>query len=276
MTDWYVENYRDEMTYGIAVKERIFDSQSDFQRVEIFEAVRFGRTLVIDGIFMTSERDEFLYHEMIVHPALCTAKSIARVLIIGGGDGGTAREVLRHPEVEKVLMVEIDGMVVDVCKKYMPALGAWDDPRLEVRIADGIAYMLDNDDPPWDVIILDGTDPVGPGEGLFNAAFYRTVKERLAPGGVFALQSESPILDDVFFEIQDTLREIFGHVHPYFGPVPLYSAGVWSWTYATDDADPMAIVDERATRVEAHSKTYNREMHRAAFALPQYAKKRPG
>lgn len=274
MTDWYDETYRERMRYGLAVKERLFTGQSDFQKVEIIDTVRFGRTLVIDDVFMTSEEDEFLYHEMLVHPTLCTAEKIARVLIIGGGDGGTAREVLRHPEVEKVLMVEIDSMVVDVSKEHLPTLGAWDDPRLEVRIGDGIAYVKDNDDPPWDVVLLDGTDPIGPGKGLFNAAFYEGVKDRLAPGGVFALQSESPILDEVFHEIQDALGEIFDHVHPYFGPVPLYSAGQWSWTYATDSADPMAVIDARAARIEAQSKVFNREFHRAAFAQPQYVKNR--
>jgi len=274
VTDWYDETYREQMRYGLAVKERLFEAQSEFQKVEVIDTLRFGRTLIIDGVFMTSEGDEFLYHEMLVHPALCTAKRIGRVLIIGGGDGGTAREVLRHPEVEQVLMVEIDGVVVDASKEHLPTLGAWNDPRLELRIGDGIAYVKDNDDPPWDVILLDGTDPVGPGEGLFNAAFYAGVKECLAPGGVFALQSESPTLDEVFYEIQDALGGIFESVHPYFGPVPLYSAGLWSWTYATDGADPLAIDDVRAERIEKASRTYNRELHRAAFAQPQYMKNR--
>jgi spermidine synthase len=262
------------MRYGLAVKEQVFEGQSDFQKVEVLDTMHFGRVLVIDGVFMTSEREEFLYHEMLVHPALCTAPRIRRVLIIGGGDGGTAREVLRHPEVEEVRMVEIDPVVVDASKAHLPTLGAWDDPRLDVRIADGIAYLRDTDDPPWDVILLDGTDPIGPGEGLFNASFYRSVKNNLADGGVFALQSESPLLDRVFHEIQDTLEDTFRGVHPYFGPVPLYSAGVWSWTYATEGADPMAIDDIRASRIESVSKAYNRELHRAAFVKPQYVKKR--
>ena len=274
MTDWYDETYRDHMRFGVAVSRHIFDGKSDFQRVEILDTLRFGRTLVIDGVFMTSEEDEFLYHEMLVHPALCTAERIGRVLIIGGGDGGTAREVLRHPEVREVRMVEIDGLVVEACREHLPSLGAWDDPRLDVRIDDGIAYVKDNDDPKWDVVLLDGTDPVGPGKGLFDAAFYRGVKSCLAPGGVFALQSESPTLDEVFHDIQDTLRGVFSSVHPYFGPVPLYSAGLWSWTYATDDGDPMAIRDARAAHVEVESKAYNRALHRAAFAQPQYVKKR--
>ncbi len=274
MTDWYEETYRERMRYGLAVKERVFEGQSEHQKVEVLDTVRFGRVLVIDGVFMTSEAEEFLYHEMLVHPALCSAPRIRRVLIIGGGDGGTAREVLRHPEVEEVAMVEIDAMVVEASKAHLPTLGAWEDPRLDLRIADGITYLRESNDPPWDVILLDGTDPVGPGEGLFDEAFYRSVKKNLAVGGVFALQSESPLLDHVFHEIQDTLEGVFRAVHPYFGPAPLYSAGIWSWTYATDGADPMAVDVARASRIEERSKTYNRDLHRAAFVKPQYVSKR--
>lgn len=274
VTDWYDETYREQMRFGIALRERLFSGQSEFQKVEVVDSVRFGRALVIDGVFMTSERDEFLYHEMLVHPALCSTEKIERVLIIGGGDGGTAREVLKHPEVETVLMVEIDAMVVEASKEHLPTLGAWDDPRLEVRIGDGIAYAKNNDDPPWDVVLLDGTDPVGPGKGLFNVAFYEGVRSLLEPGGSFALLSESPLLDEVFYEIQDALGGVFRNVDPYFGPVPLYSAGLWSWTIASDDANPLSIDEGRASRIESGSKTYNRELHRAAFAQPQYVKNR--
>jgi spermidine synthase len=274
VTDWYDETYRDEMRYGLAVAARIFSAESAFQRVEVVDTHRFGRTLIVDGVFMTSEGDEFLYHEMLVHPALCTAEHLGRVLIIGGGDGGCAREVLRHPEVREVRMVELDALVIDACQEHLSGVGAWDDPRLHVQIGDGVAYVKDNDEPPWDVILLDGTDPNGPGEGLFDQAFYRGVERCLAPGGVFALQSESPTLDDVFHDIQDATREVFSSVHPYFGPVPLYSAGLWSWTYATHTADPMAIRDDRAAHIEVGSRAYNRDVHRAAFAQPQYVKRR--
>lgn len=270
MSDWYDELFRDRIRYGLRVVERLFEAESDFQKVEIVETPQWGRVLVIDGIFMTSEREEHFYHELLVHPALVTVAKPRRVLVIGGGDGGTAREVLRHPGVESCVMVEIDGTVVDACKKYLPTIGtAWGDPRLDLRITDGIAYVRDTDEGPFDVVLLDGTDPVGPGEGLFNRAFYDDVARVLAPEGVFALQSESPLLlPEVFYEIQRTLREVFPRVHPYFGPAPLYAAGQWSWTFATRHVDPLAVRREQLAEVEAGCKHYNGDVHRAAFAVP--------
>lgn len=270
MTDWYDEVYRGRSRYGLRVTRRLFEGRSDFQHVEIVETEQWGRVLVIDGIFMTSEVEEHFYHEMLVHPALVTAPSPRRVLVVGGGDGGTVREVLRHPSVERCVMVEIDGLVVEASQAHLPTVGrAWDDPRLDLRIGDGIRYVAETDEGPFDVVLLDGTDPVGPGEGLFNEAFYRDVDRVLTPDGVFALQSESPILtSDVFYEIQETLRRVFPRVHPYFGPAPLYCAGLWSWTHASRSVDPLAPDPARVEHVESTCKHYNRDVHRAAFALP--------
>jgi spermidine synthase len=269
VTDWYDEVYQDRERFGLRVTRKLYDRQSDVQRVEVLETVAMGNVLVIDGVFMTSHADEHFYHEMIAHPAMVTAPRARRVLIIGGGDGGTAKRVLAHRQVESVVMVEIDGCVVEASKEFLPELGAWDDPRLDLRIGDGIAFVKEAEVAPFDVVILDGTDPVGPGEGLFNRDFYRGVKRVLAPGGVFALNSESPfLLRPIFMEIQAALRELFATVAPYFGPAPLYSAGGWSWTYASDRADPLAIDDARAAAVEPGCRYYNRDIHRAAFALP--------
>lgn len=266
---WYDEVYQDEERYGLRVERTLYAEQSDYQRVEVLSTPAMGNVLVIDGVFMTSEKDEHYYHEMITHPALTTAPRGKRVLIIGGGDGGTAKRVLQHPTVEHVTMVEIDRCVIEASKAYLPALGAWDDPRLDLIVGDGIAYVAEADVEPFDVVLLDGTDPVGPGEGLFGRSFYRGVKRVLASDGVFALQSESPfLLRPIFVEIQHALRELFATVRPYFGPAPLYSAGPWSWTYATDSADPLAIDDHRADIIEPHCTYYNRDIHRAAFAMP--------
>lgn len=267
---WYDEIFDNRVRFGLRVKETLFRQQSDYQLVEIVNTVAFGRTLMIDGVYMTSEGDEFYYHEMVTHPAMTTAKKIGRVLIIGGGDGGTAREVLRHPEVEKLTMVEIDGVVIEASKKHLREnFGAWNDPRFELIVGDGIKYVADAEENSFDVVLLDGTDPVGPAKGLFNESFYRDVHRLLKPAGVFALQSESPVfMLDTFLEIQEILGKVFKLVKPYFGPVPIYAAGPWSWTYASDEADPFAIVNERAERVEAVTKEYNRDIHRGAFALP--------
>lgn len=268
MALWYDEIYG-ATRFGFRVERKVHDCRSRLQHIEVIDTVPFGRVLVIDGIFMTSERDEHFYHEMLAHPALVTAPAIERVLIIGGGDGGSAREVLRHAGVKQVLMVEIDGAVIEASRRFMPGLGAWDDPRLEVRVGDGIAFVKQAQVAPFDVILLDGTDPVGPGKGLFNLDFYRGVARLLAPGGVFALQSESPItMRPLFLEIQHTLGAVFSRVDPYFGPVPLYGAGTWSWTYATNAADPHAIDAQRMAAIEPGCKHYNRDIHEAAFALP--------
>ncbi|MCG8424497.1 MAG: polyamine aminopropyltransferase [Proteobacteria bacterium] len=271
MALWYEEKFDDKARYSLRVERTVFDECSEFQHIQIVDTAAYGRALVIDDIFMTSDRDEFFYHEMLVHPALVTAPSVERVLIIGGGDGGTAREVLRHSEVKEVIMVEIDGTVVDACKKHMPGLGAWTDPRLQVRIDDGISFVKNAEVAPFDVVFLDGTDPVGPGKGLFNSDFYRGVKRVLKPAGLFALQSESPFyMGDVFLDIQRRLGEIFSAVTPYFGPVPIYASGSWSWTCAGDAIDLAAMDAVRLEVVERDCKYYNRDIHRAALALPNY------
>ena len=276
MSLWYTETFEERLRVGLRVERTLFTGQSEYQRVEIFETRLFGKALAIDGIFMTSVVDEADYHELLVHPALCTAPRIENVLIIGGGDGGTAREVLAHPEVKRCVLVEIDGMVVEASKEHLPEIGtAWDDPRLEVRIEDGVAYAAQAAPGSFDVVLLDGSDPVGPAEGLFGESFYRSVGRVLGDDGVFALQSESPLLfEPVFYETQASLRKVFGRAFPYFRSVPLYGTGDWSWTYASRSADPLAIVEDRAERIEAQSRVYNRELHRGVFAVPQAIRRR--
>ncbi|MFW6087902.1 MAG: polyamine aminopropyltransferase, partial [Myxococcota bacterium] len=194
MALWYDEVHEERTRSGLRVERTLYAGRSDYQRIEVLETPEFGRVLVLDGVFNTSEGDEHFYHEMLVQPALTTARRARRVLIIGGGDGGTAREVLRHSTVEHVVMVEIDEQVVRVCQEHLRAIGtAWDDPRLELRFEDGVRFVREADVEPFDVVILDGTDPIGAGEGLFGLEFYRGCDRVLADGGVFALQSASPI-----------------------------------------------------------------------------------
>lgn len=271
MSLWYTEEFDNRLRVGLRVEQTLFMGRSEYQRVEVFDTRLFGKTLTIDGIFMTSVGDEADYHELLVHPALCSAPKIENVLIIGGGDGGTAREVLRHPQVRRCVLVEIDGMVVEASKRFLPEIGtAWDDPRLEVRIEDGVAFTKNAPPESFDVVLLDGSDPVGPAEGLFGEAFYQSVEAILPEHGVFALQSESPVLfESVFYDTQAALRRVFGNAHPYFRSVPIYGTGTWSWTYASRGADPLAIVDERAEHIEAESRVYNRDIHRGVFAVPQ-------
>jgi spermidine synthase len=272
---WYDETLDDHTRLGLRVKETLFSGQSAFQHVEVIDTVGFGRVLIIDKVFMTSEYDEFLYHEMLAQPGLCTARSIARVLVIGGGDGGTVREVLRHADVKQCVMIEIDEMVVEVSKEYLPGIGtAWNDPRLDLRFIDGREYVTQSSDEKYDVILLDGTDPIGPGAALFDDSFYAGCKRMLRPGGVMALQSESPLLMmDLFVETQHRLRKLFPEVHPYLGPVPLYGTGTWSWTWCSDTGEPLRAIRDRQEAIVEGSKAYNQELHQAMFALPNYVKR---
>ena len=209
---------------------------------------------------------------MISHPAIAAVERPARVLVIGGGDGGTVREVLRHAPVEQVVMVEIDQEVIDVSQRFLPAIGtAFDNPRLELRIGDGVAYAAEAPDESFDVVLLDGSDPVGPAEGLFGERFYRDVARILRPGGIFGLQSESPILmPDLFCQIQRALAGIFSDVRPYLGPVPLYGASSWSWTLARREGDVLPLDLSIIEALEPSLRYLNRDICRGAFALPNY------
>jgi spermidine synthase len=177
--------------------------------------------------------------------------------------------------VRHCTMIEIDELVVDVSKRYLPGIGtAWDDPRLDLRFIDAIEYVSESEDDEFDVVLLDGTDPVGPGAVLFDESFYRGCKRMLAERGVMALQSQSPLLMmDVFVETQHKLRKLFSEVHPYLGPVPLYGTGTWSWTWCSDTGEPLRPIQERQDAIVAGSKAYNAELHQALFALPSYVKR---
>ncbi|MEM1023656.1 MAG: polyamine aminopropyltransferase [Myxococcota bacterium] len=275
MGNWYEETFDGQVRFGLKVRRTLHSNRSKFQRVELLETEFFGKALVLDGLFMTSEKDEFFYHEMIVHPALCAVRRRARVLVIGGGDGGTVRELMRWPDVEQVVMVEIDGEVVDVCREHLPSIAsAFDEPRLELRIEDGIEYVAKVPACSFDVVLLDGSDPVGPAEGLFNESFYADVKRVLKPDGIFGLQSESPVLQtDVFQAVQKTLRVLFDDVKPYIGSVPLYGSAMWSWTLARPVGEVFPLDTEPLHGLEAELRYMNRELCKAAFVLPTFVRK---
>lgn len=274
---WYTEVFEGKSSFGLRITDFLHRERSAFQEIEIFDTEWLGRVLSLDGILQTSEGDEHYYHEMIVHPALAVAPSIERVLVIGGGDGGTAREVLRHPGVKECVMVEIDEHVVTACKEHLPAIGggAWTDPRLDLRFEDGVAFVGRADVAPFDVVILDGSDPIGPSEGLFGRQFYEGVRKILKDDGVFALQSESPtVYEDIFFAILESTREVFGRSAPYFGSVPLYAAGMWTWTLAGASLEPMNVIEERVATIEDGCRYYTADIHRGAFAQPAFVRRR--
>ena len=274
---WFEETFENRVRFGLTSNARCCERRASFRR-STSSRPNFGTTLLLGGAYMTSVADEFFYHEMLVHPALTCAPSIKRVLVIGGGDGGTVREVLRYPEVEQVVLCELDGLVVEVCKQHLTEFNVpWNDPRLSVRIMDGVAFLRDYDGDLFDVILVDGPDPVGPAEGLFQSPFYTSCKQRLAPNGVLASQTEAPFaMHESFVRIVKTLGNVFAHVHPYFGQVPIYPCGSWSWTFASNSVAPDAPRADRLAYIEAGCRYYNRDIHRAAFAQPNYIKKALG
>ena len=270
----WVDEHHEGVRYGLAGAVLV-DEQSDFQRITVVDSERYGRGLLLDGCWMTAERQERHYHEALVHPALCSAKAIERILVIGGGDGGTARECLRHRGVRHLDMVEIDGLVVELSKKHLASLGGgcWDDPRFHLTVGDGIAWAANCADASYDVVIVDGSDPAGPAEGLFNRRFFEHCRRILRPGGVFATQSESPeAFRQVHLDTVRLLQDVFGHADPLYGWVPMYPSGWWSWTFAAADGPRYkSPLPERAAAVAAGCQIWSPRWQSGAFeAIPAF------
>lgn len=257
----------------------LFRDKSPFQKVEVYDTYAYGKLLTLDGKVMTTEKDEYVYHEMMSHVAMFTHGQVKQVLVIGGGDGGVVREILRHDTVERCVMVEIDGMVIEASKVHLPTIAAsFDHPRLELHVADGIDYVNNAPDGTFDLVIIDSTDPEGPAEGLFSYDFYRNVNRILRPEGVMVVQSESPRYEvETFQEIYACFREIYGssNVHCGLMSIPTYPTGTWSFALCAKGGQNPRNAD--ADRIEAFSqkfglKYYNSDIHRAAFALPNFVK----
>ena len=233
-TDWHDE-YQNGVRYGLEGK-LIIEEFSPFQKITIYESNRYGKALLLDDCWMTAEKSERCYHECLIHPALCSAKQIDNILIIGGGDGGSARECLSYMEVKSVDLIEIDLRVIELSKKYLPEIGqnAWSDSRLNIQIKNGIDWVKNTKKNFYDVIIIDGADPIGPSKDLYVYPFLNDCKRILKRGGVLATQSESP---ESFYgfhiNIVKVLRDIFDFADPMYGSVPIYPSGSWSWTFAT-------------------------------------------
>ncbi len=268
MSEWIEEIYKEGLSFRLQLKRKLFSAQSEFQKVEVFESTNHGRVLLNDGCFMLSERDERIYHEMMAHVPLSVHPDAKSVLIVGGGDGGTAREVLRHKSVERCVLVEIDAMVVEACRKFIPSTASvFDNPRLELRIEDGVTYMK-NARATFDLILIDSTDPSGVAQPLFGPDFYDDVVARLAPGGIVIAQGES-----VFYEaeMQSMLSQIasarFKFTSPYNFTNMTYPGGLWSFLWGSHTLHPLR--DLRPLK-DMEMFFYNESVHRSAFCLPQF------
>lgn len=272
---WFTEVFQDQGTaFSLQVKRKLHEEQTPFQKLEIYETETFGNLMVLDGCVMLTTRDNFLYHEMMTHPALFTHKNPKKVVIVGGGDCGTLKEVLKHPDVEEAWQVEIDERVTRMSEKYFPELcEANGDPRANFFFGDGIQWMRDIEPASVDVIIIDSTDPVGPAEGLFALDFYRDAMAALRDGGIIVQQSESPLLhtDSIIRDIhQDMAKAGLSHVRTLPFPQPVYPTGWWSCTMGSKDNPLKYFREDDANNRPFVTRYYNAGVHHGALAMPQF------
>lgn len=278
----FVETLYDAYGQEFRVDELLYEVKTDHQHLIIFHNALFGRVLVLDGVVQTTEKDEFIYHEMLTHVPILAFGQARRVLIVGGGDGAMLREVTRHGQIEHVTLVEIDRQVIDMCRTYLPnhSRGAFDDPRVHVVIGDGLRFVQTTRE-RYDVIISDSTDPIGPGEVLFKEDFYAQCRRCLTPGGILVTQNGVAFMQ--LDEVKATSRRlgrVFDDWYFYTAAVPTYIGGVMAFAWATDDPAlrhlDIESLKDRFNACGIETRYYNPEIHRAAFALPQYVRKAIG
>ncbi|MFN3260255.1 MAG: polyamine aminopropyltransferase [Pikeienuella sp.] len=276
MSGWFDETLHQAYRQGLREGRVLYDSETAHQRLRLFENPVFGRVLTLDGVVQVTTGDEFIYHEMMAHTPILAHGAARSVLIVGGGDGGMAREALKHPGIRRVVMVEIDAGVIEFSRKFLPGVsaGAFDDPRLEVVIADGAEYIARKGE-SFDVILVDSTDPIGPGEVLFTETFYGHAKRRLAPGGVLVTQNGVPFLQpDELRNTMRAFRALFADATCYIASIPTYAGGPMAFGWGTDGQARDAVEDVLEGRLAASGvsglRYYTPEVHKAAFALPGY------
>ncbi|MGB7605075.1 MAG: polyamine aminopropyltransferase [Lutisporaceae bacterium] len=257
------------MTYKI--KETLHIEKTAFQDIAILDTYEFGRMLVLDGIVQTTIKDEFVYHEMISHIPLFTHPNPKQVLVVGGGDGGVIREVLKHPSVERAVLCEIDKRVVELSLEYLPEISCGlKDKRAEVFIGDGIKYVMENKN-KFDLIVVDSTDPFGAAEGLFNKSFYESLYECLKDDGIFVAQTETPLyLPQLVKKVYTDIKNAFPITRMYMAAIPTYPGVYWSFTIGSKQFDPLNIDINKIPDLD--TKYYYRDLHKACFVLPKYVK----
>lgn len=271
---WYTEEQTDSVRFSIKVDKPLYTGQSEFQRIDVFNSKEFGNFFTLDGLIMVTEKDEFIYHDMIVHVPMATNLKIKNVLVIGAGDGGTVRELTRYDSIENIDMVEIDKMVVDVCREYFPQTACkLDDPRVHLFFEDGLRFVRSKEN-TYDLIIVDSTDPFGPGEGLFTKEFYGNCYKALKADGILVNQHESPYYEEYAKSMQKAhkrIEELFPVCRVYQAHIPSYPSGHWLFGFASKTYDPLTDIDEQAwNNLGIKTKYYNTDIHKGCFALPNY------
>lgn len=271
---WFSEQHTENVKLSIRVNKQLYSGKSEFQTIDVFESPEFGRFLVLDGYIMLTEKDEFIYHEMMVHVPLAVHPHVRQVLVIGAGDGGIIRELSRYPEIEHIDMVEIDAMVVEVCKQYMPFTACkFDDPRVDIHYEDGLRFIRSCED-QYDLIIVDSTDPFGPGEGLFTKEFYGNCFKALHKDGIMVNQHESPFYEKDALAMQRAHKRIiesFPFSRLFQAHIPTYPSGHWLFGFSTKQYHPLKDLDEDRWNARGLScRYYTTTLHRGAFYLPAY------
>ena len=271
---WFTEKHTENVKLSIQVDRQLYSSQSEFQRIDIFSSKEFGRFLTLDGYMMLTQKDEFIYHEMMVHVPMAVHPEVRKVLVIGGGDGGTARELIRYPAIEQIDVVEIDEEVVSACRQYLPQTACgFDDERIHLFYEDGLKYVRRYED-TYDLILVDSTDPFGPGEGLFTKEFYGNCYKALKAEGIMVNQHESPFYPNDAVAMQRAHKRIvesFPISKVYQEHIPTYPSGHWLFGFASKRYHPLTDQDSaRWKALELRTRYYNEQLHRGAFALPNY------
>ena len=274
---WFTEEQKPQMHLNLQVRKVLAQKKSNYQHILVLDTEIFGRILVLDGYIQITQLDEYIYHEMIVHVPLITHGSPQNVLIIGGGDGGSVREALRHPSVEQVTLVEIDRDVAEASREFFPEVSSClDHPRVELCWEDGIDF-LENKSKAYDVVIVDSTEPVGPAKSLFSFDFYNRVVKALKEGGVMTAQTESPFHNRDLISISwQYLNQLFQIAEVYTAPIPSYPGGLWSFALGSKGKDPRGIASEAGDFLRDQCSYYTPEIHQSAFVLPPaFAKLKP-
>lgn len=268
---WFTEKQTASFGITAKIKQTLATVKTDYQQLQIIETEEWGNMLVLDDMVMTTQKDEFVYHEMVAHVPLFTHPNPKHVLVVGGGDGGVIREVLKHKSVEKAVLVEIDGQVIEYSKKYLPTIaGALDDERVDVKIDDGFMYIAESKR-AFDVIMVDSTEPVGPAVNLFSQGFYAGISKALKDDGIFVAQTDNPWFKaDLIYQVYQDVRDIFPITKVYTANIPTYPSGLWTFTMGSKIHHPLKVKDERFTEIE--TKYYTPEVHFASFALPKFVK----
>ena len=271
---WFTERHTPSVKFSIKVDRQLYTAQSEFQRIDVFDSKEFGRFLTLDGYMMLTEKDEFIYHEMMVHVPMAVHPNARRGLIIGAGDGGVVRELTRYHQIEHIDLVEIDELVVEVCKKYLPQTACrLDDERVHIYYEDGLKFIRSKEN-EYDLIIVDSTDPFGPGEGLFTKEFYGNCYKALKEDGIMVNQHESPFYDEDAAAMQRAHKRIvesFAISKVYQAHIPTYPSGHWLFGFASKKYHPVKDLNAAAWNLLGiHTQYYNTRLHAGAFALPSY------